>query len=80
MVWSDLFVIDRVDGFGFGVFVHEVDFGPVVSSLRVAAWLVLLKSFPALLLLVSLDFAKIAELSVSIAVVSIARIYSSPGS
>jgi hypothetical protein len=73
-------MIDRVDSFGFGVFIHEVNFGPVVSSLSVAAWLVLLKSFLALLLPVSLDLAKIAELSVSIAVVSIAQISYSPGS
>jgi hypothetical protein len=63
-------VVNRVDGFGFGIFIHEVEPGPVGSSLCVKAPLVLLKLFPAFLLLVPLDFAEIAEFSVLIAVVS----------
>ncbi len=62
-------MVNRVDSFGFGIFVHEVDPGPVGSSLCVTARLVL-ESFPALLLPGPVDFSEIAEFCVLISVVS----------
>jgi len=56
---SDLFLINGVDGLGFVLF-HEVNLGPVVSSLSVAAGFILLDSLPAFFLLVSLEFAEVA--------------------
>ncbi len=76
-VFSDLkwirgyfvFVINGADCLGI-VFVHDVDLGPVVSFLRISTRFVLLHPFPAFLLSVALDFAKVAVLAVSIAVVA----------
>ena len=62
-------VIDGADGLGI-VVVHDVDLGPVVSSLRISTRFVLLHPFPTFLLLVALDFAKVAVFAVPIVVVS----------
>ncbi len=64
-----VFVIDGADGLGV-VIVHDVDFGPVVSSLRISSGFVLLHPLPAFLLSVALDFAKVAVLAVSVVVVA----------
>ncbi len=62
-------VIDGADGFGV-VIVHDVDLGPVVSSLRITARFVFLHPLPAFLLPMALEFAKITIFAVSIVVVS----------
>jgi hypothetical protein len=62
-------VIDGADGLGV-VVVHDVDLGPVVSSLRISTRFVLLHPLPAFLLSVALDFAKVAVFAVSIVIVS----------
>jgi hypothetical protein len=64
-------VIDRVDGFSF-VLVHEVNLGQVVTSLSIAAGLILFESLPAFFLPMSLDLAKVAKFAISIAVISVA--------
>ncbi len=64
-----IFVIDGADSLGVVVF-HEIDLGPVVSSLRISTRFVFLHPLPAFLLLVALDFAKVAVFAVSIIVVS----------
>ncbi len=64
-----VFVIDGADGLGV-VVVHDVDLGPVVSSLRISTRLVLLHPLPAFFLLVALDFAKMTVFAVSVIVVS----------
>ncbi len=63
-------MVNRVDGLGGGILVHEVDPGPLSSSLCVTARLVLLDSFPAFLLSVPLDFAEVAEFPISVVVTS----------
>ncbi len=62
-------VIDGADGLGV-VVIHDVDLGPVVSSLRITARFVFLHPLPAFLLPVALDFAKVAVFAVPIVVVS----------
>ncbi len=62
-------MIDRADRLGI-VVVHDVDFGPVVSSLRISTRLVLLHPLPAFLLSVALELAEIAVLAISVVVVS----------
>jgi hypothetical protein len=62
-------VIDGADGLGVAV-VHDVDFGPVVSSLCITTRFVFFHPFPAFLLPVALDFAKVAVFAVLIVVVS----------
>ncbi len=62
-------MIDGADGLGI-VVLHEVDLGPVVSSLRISARLVLLHSLPAFFLSVALYLAKIAVFAISVIVVS----------
>ena len=64
-----VFVIDGADGLGV-VVVHDVDLGPVVSSLRISTRFVLFHPLPAFLLPVALDFAKVTVFAVSIVVVS----------
>ena len=64
-----IFVIDGADGLGV-VVIHDVDFGPVVSTLCVSARFVLLHPFPAFFLSVALDFAKIAVFAVPVIVAS----------
>ena len=64
-----VFVIDGADGLGV-VVVHDVDLGPVVSSLRILTRLVLLHPFPAFFLLVALKFAEVAVFAISVAIVS----------
>jgi len=62
-------VIDGADGLGV-VVIHDVDLGPVVSSLRISTRFVLLHPLPAFLLPVALELAKIAVLAISVIVVS----------
>ena len=64
-----ILVIDGTDGFGV-VVVHDVDLGPVVSTLRISTRLVLLHPFPAFFLPVALKFAKIAVFAILVIVVS----------
>ena len=64
-----VFVVDGADCLGV-IVVHDVDLGPVVSSLRISTRLVLLHPLPAFLLPVALDFAKVAVFAVPIVVVS----------
>ena len=62
-------MIDGADGLVV-VVLHEVDLGPVVSTLGISARFVFLHPFPAFFLSVALDFAKIAVLAVSVVVAS----------
>jgi hypothetical protein len=62
-------VINGADSLGI-VVLHEIDLGPVVSPLRISTRFVLLHPFPAFLLPVALDFAKVAVFAVLIVVVS----------
>ena len=64
-----ILVVDGADGLGV-VVVHDVDLGPVVSSLRISTRFVLLHPLPAFLLSVALDFAKVAVFAVSVGVIS----------
>jgi hypothetical protein len=64
-------MINGVDGFGF-VLLHEVNLGPVVASLSIAAGFILLDSLPAFFLMMSLDLAKVAVFAVPVAVASFA--------
>ena len=64
-----ILVLDGADGLGV-VVVHDVDFGPVVSTLRISTRFVFLHSFPAFFLSVALKFAKVAVFAVSVAIVS----------
>jgi hypothetical protein len=64
-----ILVIDGADVLGI-VVVHDVDFWPVVSSLRITTRFVFLHPFPAFLLPVALEFAKIAVFAVPIIVAS----------
>ncbi len=66
-------VIDGADGLGV-VVVHDVDLGPVVSSLHITARFVFLHPLPAFFLPMALDFAKRTIFAVSIVVVSTSRI------
>ena len=70
VVDPDILVVNGVDGVGVWVFVHEVDPRPVSLSLCVTAQLVLLDSFPSILLSVSLDLAEVAEFPVPVTVAS----------
>ncbi len=62
-------MINGADGLGI-VVVHDVDFGPVVSSLCISTGFVLLHPFPAFFLQVALELAEIAVLAISVIVVS----------
>ena len=62
-------VIDGADGLGV-VVVHDVDLGPVVSTLCISTRFVLLHPFPAFFLSVALKFAKVAVFAIPIVVVS----------
>ncbi len=62
-------VVNGADRLGI-VVIHDVDFGPVVSSLRISTRFVLFHPLPAFFLSVALDFAKVAVLAVSVAVVA----------
>ena len=64
-----VFVIDGADGFGV-VVVHDVNLGPVVSSLCISTRFVLLHPFPAFFLSVALKFAKVAVFAISVIVAS----------
>ena len=64
-----VFVVDGADGLGV-VVVHDVDLGPVVSTLRISTRLVLLHPFPAFFLSVALNFAEIAIFAIPVVVVS----------
>ena len=77
VLYGLIFVVDGADGLGV-VVVHDVDLGPVVSSLRISTRFVLLHPLPAFLLPVALDFAKVAVFAVSIAVVSTSGVAGTP--
>ncbi len=62
-------MINGTNGLGL-VIIHDVDLGPVVSSLRIFTRFVLFHPLPAFLLPVTLDFAKVAVLAVPIVVVA----------
>ena len=62
-------VFDGADGFGV-VVVHDVDLGPVVSTLCISARIVLLHPFLAFFLSVALKFAEIAVFAILVVVVS----------
>ncbi len=62
-------MINGADRLGI-VVVHDVDLGPVVSSLRISTRFVLLHPLSAFFLPVALDFAEVAVFAVSIVVVS----------
>jgi hypothetical protein len=62
-------VIDGADGLGV-VVVHDVDFGPVVSTLCVPTRFVFFHPFPAFFLSVALNFAEVAVFAISVAIVS----------
>jgi hypothetical protein len=62
-------VINGVDSFGF-VLLHEVNLGPIVSSLGVSAGFNLLDSLQAFFLPMSLDFAEVAVFAVLAGVAS----------
>jgi hypothetical protein len=62
-------VIDGADGLGV-VVVHDVDLGPVVSTLCISTRFVFFHPFPAFFLSVALKFAKVAVFAISIVVVS----------
>ena len=64
-----VFVVDGADGLGV-VVGHDVDLGPVVSSLCISTRFVLLHPFPAFFLSVALNFTEIAVFAISIVVVS----------
>ncbi len=64
-------MINGVDGFDF-VVLHEVNLGPVVASLSVAAGFILLDSLPAFYLTMSLDLAKVAVFAVPVVIASFA--------
>ena len=64
-----VFVVDGADCLGV-VVVHDVDLGPVVSTLCVSARFVLLHPFPAFFLSVALKFAEIAIFAIPVVVVS----------
>ena len=68
-----ILVIDGADGLGV-VVVHDVDLGPVVSTLCISTRFVLLHPFPAFFLSVALDLAKIAVFAVSVIVVSASEV------
>jgi hypothetical protein len=69
-VLRDFFlVIDGVDSFGI-IFFHEIDLGPVVSSLSISTRFVLLHPFAAFFLLVALNLAKIAVFAIPVTVAS----------
>jgi hypothetical protein len=61
-------VIDGTDGPGV-VVIHDVDFWPVISSLRISTGFVLLHPLPAFFLPVALKLAEIAILAISVVVV-----------
>ncbi len=69
-VLRDFFlVIDGVDSFGI-IFLHEIDLGPVVSSLSISTRFVFLHPFAAFFLSVALNFAKIAVFVIPVIVAS----------
>ena len=61
--------VDGADGLGV-VVVHDVDLGPVVSTLCISTRFVLLLPFPAFFLSVALKFAEVAVFAISVAIVS----------
>ncbi len=64
-----IFVIDGADGLGV-VVVHDIDLGPVVSTLCISARFVLLDPLSAFFLSVALKFAEIAVFAIPVIVVS----------
>ena len=64
-----ILVIDGADGLGV-VVIHDVDLGPVVSTLCISARFVFLHPFPAFFLSVALKFAEVAVFAISVVVIS----------
>ncbi len=62
-------MINGVDSFGI-TFLHEVDFGPVVSSLSISTRFVFFHPFSAFFLSVALNLAKIAVFAIPVIVAS----------
>ncbi len=62
-------MIDGVDSFGI-TFLHEIDLGPVVSSLSISTRFVFLHPFAAFFLSVALNLAKIAVFAIPVIVAS----------
>jgi hypothetical protein len=62
-------VINGADSLGV-VVLHEIDLGPIVSSLHVSTRFVFLHPLPVFFLSVALDFAEVAVFAVLIVVVS----------
>ncbi len=58
-------MIDGADGLGI-VFLHEIDLGPVIPSLRILTRFVFLHPFAAFFLSVALNFAKIAVFAIPV--------------
>ena len=71
-------VVDGADCLGV-VVVHDVDLGPVVSTLCVSARFVLLHPFPAFFLSVALNFAEIAIFAIPVVVVSASGVAGTSG-
>ncbi len=59
-----IFAIDGADSLGV-VVVHDIDLGPVVSSMCISTRFVLLHPFPAFFLSVALNFTEIAVFAIS---------------
>jgi hypothetical protein len=66
-------VLDGVDRFGI-TFLHEIDLGPVVSSLGIPTRFVFFHPSAAFLLSVALNFAKIAVFAIPVVVASASRV------
>ena len=64
-----ILVLDGADGLGV-VVVHDVDLGPVVSTLCISTRFVFFHPLPAFFLSVALKFAKVAVFAISVIVVS----------
>ncbi len=64
-----IFVVDGADGLGV-VVIHDVNLGPVVSSLCISTRFVLLHPLLAFFLSVALKFTEIAVFAISVVVVS----------
>ena len=68
-----VFVINGAHSLGL-IVVHDIDLGPVVSSLRISTRFVLLHPLPAFFLSVALKFAEIAVFAISVIVVSVSGV------
>ncbi len=69
MLPGSILVVNGADVLGV-VVIHDIDLGPVVSTLRVSTRLVFLHPFKAFFLSVALNFAEIAIFAIPVVVVS----------